>query len=120
VHPAPTLAGDYPCDARLAAAGSDPTGGPKLAGQRAAVAGQPIGLRLGAERAQLAIWLATGAVPTPWAKKIVAFVAAGEARLGANECEVAAGFKIAEVYGRYETSIGRRRSAASPSAFDRA
>jgi hypothetical protein len=32
-----------------------------------------------------------------------------------NESEVAAGFKIAEVYGRYESSIGRRRTAASPS-----
>jgi hypothetical protein len=29
--------------------------------------------------------------------------------------EVATGFRIAEIYGRYERSIGRRRSVASPS-----
>jgi hypothetical protein len=29
--------------------------------------------------------------------------------------EVATGFRIAEIYGRYERAIGRRRSAASPS-----
>jgi hypothetical protein len=32
-----------------------------------------------------------------------------------NQSEVAAGFKVAEVYGRYECSIGRRRRARSSS-----
>jgi hypothetical protein len=40
-------------------------------------------------------------------------------RMGATgeltDIEVTAGFKVAEVYGRFERSIGRRRTVASPS-----